>query len=143
MKITFTILLSLLLLVPGCAVKKVREESTKASLDTSHQEIFVVVEDMPTFKGGDVIAFKEWVQERVVYPESLLKERIEGKVFTMFVVETDGSVTNAQIMRGLHPELDKETIRVVESSPLWKPGLQRGIPVRVRFSITTEYLLLE
>ncbi|HCC70256.1 MAG TPA: hypothetical protein DEQ09_03775 [Bacteroidales bacterium] len=104
--------------------------------------VFVVVEEMPTFQGGDANKFKEWVQKRVEYPRELIQERVEGKVFVMFVVEPDGSVTNASIMRGLHPKLDKETLNVVNSSPLWKPGLQRDVPVRVRFSITIEYNLI-
>jgi len=143
MKVIFVILVSVLLFNPSCTVRKIQEEPTADSPETTSQEIFVVVEDMPSFQGGDVNTFRDWVQERVKYPESLFDEKIEGKVFVMFVVEPDGSVTNAEIMRGLHPELDKETIRVVESSPAWKPGLQRGKPVRVRFSITTEYLLID
>jgi TonB family protein len=142
MKTKLAILLSLLFIISGCAVKKVQDDSQKISPDKTNQQTFVVVEDMPTFKGGDVNYFRDWVQERVKYPESLINEKIEGKVFVMFVVENDGSVTNVEIMKGVHPELDKETIRVVESSPLWKPGLQRGVPVRVRFSIVTEYRLL-
>ena len=143
MKEIFVILVSVLLFNPSCTVRKIQEEPTADSPETTSQEIFVVVEDMPSFQGGDVNTFRDWVQERVKYPESLFDEKIEGKVFVMFVVEPDGSVTNAEIMRGLHPELDKETIRVVESSPAWKPGSQRGKTVRVRFSITTEYLLID
>lgn len=109
---------------------------------TKNDMIFVVVEEMPTFKGGDVYAFRDWVQERVRYPEELKAQKVEGKVYIMFVVETDGSVSNVQVMRGIHPLLDKESVKVVESSPKWKPGLQLDKAVRVRFSITVEYNLI-
>ncbi|MDX2415314.1 MAG: energy transducer TonB [Bacteroidales bacterium] len=142
MKTTITIFISLLFLIQACAVKKIMNETIINSPETS-EPIFVVVEDMPSFQGGDINSFKEWVQERVVYPKSLLRMKVEGKVFVMFIVEPDGTVSDVNIMRGLHPKLDEETIRVVKSSPPWKPGLQRGAAVRVRFSITTEYTLID
>jgi len=119
-----------------------QEEGKKEKEVKKQDPIFVVVEEMPTFQGGDITKFREWVQRRVEYPEDLLPERIEGKVFVMFIVEPDGSVSNATILRGLHPKLDKETLDKVNSSPQWKPGLQRDVPVRVRFSITIEYNLI-
>ncbi len=105
------------------------------------REIFVVVETMPTFQGGDVNNFRDWVQQRVKYPEIAVKNGIQGKVFIMFVVEPDGTVTNANIMRGVDPSLDNEAIKVVKSSPLWAPGKQNGVEVAVRFSITVNFQL--
>jgi len=105
------------------------------------EEIFVVVEDMPTFRGGDVNKFREWVQKRVKYPQIAAENGIQGKVYIMFVVEPDGSVSNVQTMRGVDPALDEEAIKVVQSSPAWAPGKQRGAPVRVRFSITVNFQL--
>ncbi len=109
--------------------------------EEEEEEIFVVVEDMPTFRGGDVNKFREWVQRRVNYPQIAAENGIQGKVFLMFVVEPDGSVSNVTIMRGVDPALDNEAIRVVESSPKWSPGKQRGSEVRVRFSITVNFQL--
>ncbi|MDT8402003.1 MAG: TonB family protein [Bacteroidales bacterium] len=103
--------------------------------------IFVVVEDMPTFRGGDVNKFREWVQLNVRYPAEAATEGIQGKVFVMFVVNEDGYVSDVEILRGVHPSLDEEVIRVVSSSPVWSPGLQRDIPVKVRFSITVKFQL--
>ncbi len=105
------------------------------------REIFVVVETMPTFQGGDVNNFRDWVQQRVKYPEIAVKNGIQGKVFIMFVVEPDGTVTNANIMRGVDPSLDNEAIKVVKSSPLWAAGKQKGVEVAVRFSITVNFQL--
>lgn len=109
--------------------------------EEEEEEIFVVVEDMPTFRGGDVNKFREWVQQRIKYPQIAAENGIQGKVFIMFVVEPDGSVSNVTILRGVDPALDNEAKRVVESSPKWAPGKQRGAPVRVRFSITVNFQL--
>jgi protein TonB len=109
--------------------------------EAEEEEIFIVVEDMPTFRGGDVNKFRDWVQQRVKYPQIAAENGIQGKVYLMFVVEPDGSVSNVSIMRGVDPALDNEAIKVVESSPKWAPGKQRGAPVRVRFSITVNFQL--
>ena len=132
----------LLLLVCSSYFVFSQEEEKKEKEQKKSDPIFVVVEEMPTFQGGDINTFREWVQKRVEYPKELLPERVEGKVYIMFIVEPDGSVTNATIMRGLHPKLDKETLDKVNSSPIWKPGVQRDVPVRVRLSITIEYNLI-
>lgn len=138
-KILFTFLL-LLAILTDCFAQdtevKLKEVKAKS------EQIFVVVEEMPIFKGGDVNTFRKWVQERVRYPDELIAQKVEGKVYIMFVVEPDGSVTNVKIMRGLNPLLDEDSIKVVESAPKWKPGMQREVPVRVRFSITIEYNLI-
>lgn len=121
------------------ADKKATAESTKSGY--SGDAVFVVVENMPTFRGGDVNKFREWVQRNVEYPEIAAENGIQGKVFIMFVVEPDGSVSTAEIMRGVDPSLDNEAIRVVESSPTWSPGKQNGKNVRVRFSMTVNFQL--
>lgn len=109
--------------------------------EEEEEQIFVVVEDMPTFRGGDVNKFREWVQQRIKYPQIAAENGIQGKVFLMFVVEPDGSVSNVSVLRGVDPALDNEALRVVRSSPKWSPGKQRGAPVRVRFSITVNFQL--
>lgn len=109
--------------------------------EAEEEEIFIVVEDMPTFRGGDVNKFRDWVQARVKYPQIAAENGIQGKVYLMFVVEPDGSVSNVSIMRGVDPALDNEAIKAVEASPKWAPGKQRGAPVRVRFSITVNFQL--
>jgi len=104
-------------------------------------EIFVVVEDMPTFQGGDINKFREWVQRNVKYPDIAKENGIQGKVFVMFVVDDQGLVTQPEVLRGVDPSLDDEVLRVVSSSPSWSAGLQKGIPVKVRFSITVNFQL--
>lgn len=104
-------------------------------------DVFMIVEDMPTFRGGDVQRFSNWVKERVKYPQIAQENGIQGKVFIGFIVEADGTVSNVTILRSVDKSLDDEAVRVVESSPKWNPGKQRGQPVRVRFSITVNFQL--
>ncbi|MEE4114622.1 MAG: M56 family metallopeptidase [Marinilabiliaceae bacterium] len=105
------------------------------------ENAFVVVEEMPTFMGGDVNKFREWVQQNVKYPEIAVKNGIQGKVFVLFLVNPDGSVSDINIMRGVDPVLDHEVIRVVKTSPLWVPGKQKGTEVAVKMSITVNFQL--
>ena len=96
---------------------------------------------MPTFRGGDVNFFREWVQRNVNYPDIAVENGIQGKVFVSFVVDKEGNISEVNILRGVDPCLDDEVIRVVQSSPEWKPGKQRGAEVSVRFSITVNFQL--
>ncbi|MCX6255057.1 MAG: energy transducer TonB, partial [Bacteroidia bacterium] len=97
---------------------------------------FFIVEVMPSFKGGDINKFREWVQKRTNYPQIAIDRKIKGRVFLTFIVETDGSVTNVTIVKGVDPIIDDEAVKVIQASPKWSPGLQRGQPVRVRYSMS-------
>jgi len=83
--------------------------------------------------GGDENTFTKWVFERLVYPEVAKENGIQGRVTLQFVVDTDGSVRDVKVIRGVDPALDKEAVRVVSSSPKWTPGRQRDKPVKVRY----------
>jgi periplasmic protein TonB len=102
---------------------------------------FFIVEVMPTFKGGDINKFREWVMKRTNYPQAAVENKIQGKVYISFVVETDGTVSNVTIVKGVHPLIDAEAIRTIQSSPKWTPGLQRGQAVRVRYIIPLSFSL--
>lgn len=106
--------------------------------DTGEAEIFVVVEDMPQFPGGNV---QRWISKNVKYPILAQENGIQGKVFIQFVIEKDGSITDVKVMRGVDASLDKEAIRVVKSMPKWKPGKQRGKPVRVSYTLPINFQL--
>ncbi len=107
----------------------------QAEEEEVEEEIFVIVEDMPKFKGGDINTFREWVQKRVRYPELAAENGIQGRVFITFVVETNGNVSNVSISRSVDALLDEAAKEAVAASPKWEPGMQRGRPVRVRYSI--------
>ncbi len=105
------------------------------------EEIFVIVEDMPGFAGGDSDKFREYIASNLRYPEIASENGIHGRVWVAFVVEGDGRLSNVRVMRGVDPALDREAVRVVQSSPKWKPGTQRGKPVRVSFTFPINFVL--
>ena len=103
-------------------------------------EVFVVVEEMPEFPGGEK-ALKEFIGRTVKYPADAIKENIQGKVFVTFTVKSDGTVGDAKIARGVNPLLDNEALRVVNLLPVWKPGKQRGQDVNVAYTIPVQFAL--
>ena len=100
--------------------------------------ILEVVEDMPSFPGGNV---SKWIAKNVKYPVLAMENGIQGKVFIQFVIERDGSITDVKVVRGVDASLDKEAVRVVQSMPKWKPGKQRGKPVRVAYTLPINFQL--
>ncbi len=112
--------------------KAVEEEAT--------EEIFVVVEQQPEFPGG-MSALMKFLGDNIKYPVIAQENGIQGRVITTFVVERDGSITDINVVRGQDPSLDKEAVRVIKTMPRWKPGQQRGKPVRVRFTLPVQFRL--
>ena len=98
---------------------------------------FQLVEEKPSFQGGDANQFSQWVKSRLVYPEIAKENGVQGRVTLQFTVEKDGSVTKVRVLRGVDPSLDKEAVRVVSMSPKWKPGKQRdrAVPVTYTFPV--------
>ena len=98
---------------------------------------FQLVEEKPSFNGGDANTFTKWVMERIVYPEIARENGVQGRVTLQFTVEKDGRVTKVKVLRGVDPQLDKEAVRVVSMSPKWKPGKQRdrAVPVTYTFPV--------
>ncbi|MCQ2973717.1 MAG: energy transducer TonB [Bacteroidales bacterium] len=99
---------------------------------------FVVVENMPEFKGGDKALIK-YIAENVKYPEKAKQNDIQGKVFIKFVVNEKGKVTNVELLKGIDPLLDKAAIDVVSSLPDWKPGRQSGKNVKVSLQVPINF----
>ena len=104
------------------------------------EEFFMVVENMPEFPGGD-LGLMKYIQKNVKYPPIAKEYNITGKVYVSFIVDKKGNVTNVKIVRGVDKNLDAEALRVVKSLPKYKPGKQRGKPVRVMFTIPINFTL--
>ena len=102
---------------------------------------FAIVEQKPTFQGGDANTFTKWVFSKIVYPEIAKENGVQGRVTLQFTIETDGSVKNVKVLRGVDSSLDKEAVRVVSSSPKWSPGMQRNKPVRVKYTFPVVFQL--
>ena len=95
---------------------------------------FQVVDQKPSFKGGDANKFSKWVNSHLVYPVDAKEKNIQGRVTLQFTIEADGRVTNVKVLKSAHPSLDQEAVRVVSSSPKWNPGMQNGKPVKVTYT---------
>jgi periplasmic protein TonB len=103
-------------------------------------QIFMVVESMPEFPGGEAALYK-YLAENIKYPLMAKESGIQGRVFVTFVVERDGSVTDVRVLRGIGGGCDEEAIRVVEGMPKWTPGKQRGKSVRVQYNLPVKFTL--
>ena len=120
------------------ALSSVPEESRSAQ--TTEEAIFQVVEEMPEFPGGMAECMK-WLAQNIKYPAEAQEKGIQGRVIVQMVVEKDGTITHAKVVRGVDPLLDTEALRVVKSSPKWKPGKQNGEAVRVKYTLPIMFRL--
>ena len=112
----------------------------KTVVSQSSQNVYDQVEQMPEFPGG-MPAMIEFLQTNLKYPEDAIKQHVGGRVMVMFVVETDGSLSNVRVARNVFPSLDSEAVRVVKTMPKWKPGKDKGRPVRVNFTLPVVFSL--
>lgn len=103
-------------------------------------KVFDVVEVMPQFPGGQVELFN-FLSDNVKYPADAEKKKIEGRVIATFVVDKDGSITDAEIVRSVYPSLDAEALRVINAMPKWIPGKQSGKTVRVKYTVPLTFSL--
>lgn len=104
------------------------------------EEIFVAVEQQAEFPGGTA-AMMKWLSNNVRYPESAQQNDIQGRVIVKFVVEKDGSIGHAEILKGVDRDLDREAIRVVKKMPRWQPGKNNGVAVRSYFNLPVVFRL--
>ena len=148
---------ALLLLFSNCANKKadkVQSDTEKADTieltaepektaepqvdititETKGDSIYSVVETMPDFPGGqkELLSF---LSRNIKYPTKAIESKIQGRVIVQFVVNKDGSIFGAKVVRSVDPDLDKEALRVINSMPQWKPGMQKGEPVSVKYTV--------
>ena len=103
------------------------------------EEIFVTAEEMPTFQGGDLSKFRNWVQSNVKYPQIALENGIQGNVVIKFVVEKDGKLSNIQVLQTPDKTLADAAVQVLQKSPKWKPGKQRNQTVRVKYTLPIDF----
>ena len=122
-------------------VEKVQIEEPKQEVKQEvTQKIFDVVEQQPSFPGGQS-ALLSWLSSNIHYPPVAEENGIQGRVVVSFVVEPDGSISNVQVVRGVDPSLDKEAVRVTKAMPKWVPGKQNGQAVRVKYNLPVTFKL--
>ena len=109
--------------------------------EVEEQEIFEVVEQMPEFPNGGMAGLMQYLSKNIKYPTIAQENGTQGRVTVQFVVNADGSIVDARVIRGVDPYLDKEALRVINSMPKWKPGMQRGKAVRVKYTVPVMFRL--
>jgi tonB family C-terminal domain len=97
-------------------------------------------DELPSFPGGDA-KLKEWIKKNMKYPSYAKNNGIEGQVLVVFIVEKDGSISNAEVSWGVDPSLDQEALRIVNKMPKWKPGTQNGVAMRVKYRLPITFML--
>jgi TonB family protein len=122
------------------AVKSVVVNEQKQSIKTDEQ-VFIVVEQQASFQGGSVNEFRDWVTKNLKYPDLAVKNKIAGKVYVQFAVNSNGDVVDVKVVRGTAPSLDNEAVKVVSSSPKWEPAMQSGSKVKQQFTIPIAFQL--
>ena len=125
----------------GVEIMDYREEEVQEEEVEEEAIPFQLVEEKPSFNGGDANEFSKWVNSKLVYPEIAKENGVQGRVTLQFTVEADGRVTNVKVLRGVDDSLDKEAVRVVSSSPKWKPGKQRDRAVKVTYTFPVIFQL--
>jgi len=112
----------------------------EAPEDEEVDEVFTIVEDQPEFPGG-MKAFYEYVGKKMKYPSQARRMGIEGRVYVEFIVDKDGSLSNVRAVKGIGAGCDEEAVRVMKAVPRFKPGKQRGRPVRVKMVLPINFKL--
>lgn len=112
----------------------------KTVISQNDQKVYDVVEQLPEYPGG-MMAMMEYLQTNMTYPKDAEKQKVEGRVLVVFIVETDGSVSNVKVAKNVFPSLDEEAVRVVESMPKWTPGKEKGKAVRTKFTLPIMFRL--
>ena len=128
----------ILSLMTLCSLATVYAQKTVVS--QKNQKVYEVVDQMPEYPGG-MGAFLEYMMQNLKYPEDAVKQKIEGRVIASFVVETDGSITEINVVKKVFPSLDDEAVRMLKEMPRWTPGKKDGKPVRVRYTVPVSYCL--
>lgn len=120
-------------------VKYIPTEVKPDTVDIANA-VFDMVEEMPEFKGGNK-ALMDYLAANLQYPKGAETKGTQGRVIVQFIVNTDGSIDNAKVLRSVDPELDAEALRVINGMPKWKPGTQKGEPVRVKYTVPVVFRL--
>jgi periplasmic protein TonB len=115
--------------------------NTAVAVDPPKDIVFNVVEEMPAFIGGEAALFK-YLKDNIRYPKIALENGIKGKVIMQFVVNTDGSIQDIKVMRGIGGGCDEEALNAIKKMPAWKPGRMNGRPVRVKYTLPVSFVSL-
>jgi protein TonB len=116
------------------------EKVERQEEEVEEEQIFTIVEEMPSFPGGEAELFK-YLGKNIKYPEMANSAGISGVVYVTFVVDKDGKIKDVKVLRGIGGGCDEEAVRVVKNMPSWKPGKQRGKSVTVQYNLPIRFTL--
>lgn len=128
MKMKFTLFLLLIIMAMPLSAQ------TVGATDNEPVYNMAMVQQQPKFPGGTAEMYK-WLGNNIKYPEEAKKEGVRGKVIVDFVITKTGKTDKVRVLRGLHPALDQEAVRVIKAMPAWTPGKQNGQPVNVSYTL--------
>ena len=123
---------------PTVTSENVRDDKEENVADNS---IYETVEQMPEYPSGGTAGLMNFISKNLKYPTICQESGVQGRVVVSFVVNKDGSTTDFRIIRSVDKYLDKEALRVLNGMPKWKPGKQKGVPVRVRYTVPINFKL--
>lgn len=115
------------------------KEESRAAARQEEEMPFLTAETMPLFEGHDLNHFRLWVMNRIDYPRTALDAGIEGRVTVTFIIEHDGSVSSINVLQSPDASLTDEAVRIISQSPKWSPGMQKGKPVRIRYTMPVDF----
>ena len=118
------------------------EDNPVQIMEKDPDTVYQIVEKMPQYRGGEE-AMMKYVADNIKYPQEAKDKNISGRVFVSFVIEKDGSVNEVKVLRGIGGGCDEEAVRVIKAMPKWKPGMQKGKPVRVNYQIPINFKLAD
>jgi TonB family protein len=124
----------------GHLVEMLPLEAANPDTTPDESEIFYEIETQPEFPGG-MPELMKYIQKNTRYPKECKEQGVQGRVIVQFVVNTDSTITDVNVVKPVNPYLDQEAVRVVKAMPKWNPGKQRGEPVRVRFTLPVTFRL--
>ena len=110
--------------------------------DSSEEDLYINVDKWATFPGGNMKA-AAFITENIKYPEDAVSNGVQGRVYVKFVVEKDGSISDVEVVRSVHPLLDAEAVHVVKLMPKWKPAENRGMPVRSVYTLPLSFRITD
>lgn len=138
MKRQLMLTVAIMLLACGCMAQNTKPANTNGKANSG--QVFDVVEEMPQYPGG-MEALMSYLGENMKYPADAEKNKIEGRVIISFVIDKEGNVKDAEVVRSVSPSIDAEALRVVNGMPQWIPGKQKGKPVNVKYTLPLSFRL--
>ena len=127
------------LLGENLTLKNSANQTQQQSSSQVDDEVFVKVEQMPSFQGGDILTFRKWVNSQIRYPKLAQENNISGRVVVLFCINRDGYLVDIRVLQTPDASLSEEVIRVLKTSPRWIPGMQRDVRVNVKYTMPFDF----